>query len=387
MKKASGLMTLILILSLMLSAVSFAESDWDAANISDGSQTTDELYELAKGEGKVVIYSISSRMDKAMASFSELYPGIEVEVYNMKTDMIKEKVMAEYNSGVKGADLVHVTDLDGMLFNEYVANDILDIYYPDDIVAKIDTDTYSLVSGFPMYYELTQWFYNDELCPEGVDVDSWWDLTRPEWKGKLIMNDLLTNHDYIAQFAAFAEFSDEFEADYQREFGEPIRYTNPAGKENAAYELVYRLIRNDIVFTQTSDEAVESVGAEGTTEVKLAWGPSSKIRNNVNKGWHLAALTTTPRVGVPKPNNLYIVDECKHPNAAKLALRYLLGGDDGNGRGKDQFNTMGGWFLRRDVLPEEGSTPLSDIPLWPNDPEFVYYEVLDMEDFILSLIG
>ena len=49
--------------------------------------------------------------------------------------------------------------------------------------------------------------------------------------------------------------------------------------------------------------------------------------------------------------------------------------------------TLGGWYLPNDVTPEEGSTPLSEIPLWPNDPEFVYVEVLDMEDFILSLLG
>ena len=151
--------------------------------------------------------------------------------------------------------------------------------------------------------------------------------------------------------------------------------------------MVYRLLSNDVVFTQSSDEAVESVGADGVTEVKLAWGPSSKIRNNVNKGWHLHALTMTPKVGVPKPNFLYIVDSCDHPNAAKLLERYLEGGDDGKGRGTEQFNTLGGWYLPNDVTPEEGSTPLSEIPLWPNDPEFVYVEVLDMEDFILSLLG
>ena len=385
--KAAVIVILAMLISMIAAATVHADEAWKAANIDDGSQTTEELYELAKGEGKVVVYSISSRMDKALAAFMEDFPGIEAEVVNMKTDVVKEKVMTEYKSGIKGADLVHVSDLDGMVYNEYVLAGIMYPYYPDDIVAKIDTATYSLDAGFPLYWELTQWFYNDQLLPDGPGVDSWWDLTKPEWKGKLIINNLLTNHDYIAQFAAFAEFADEIEADYEREFGEKITYTNPMGKDNAAYELVYRLLSNDIVFTQSSDEAVESVGADGVTEVKLAWGPSSKIRNNVNKGWHLHALNMTPKVGVPKPNFLYIVDGCEHPNAAKLLVRYLEGGDDGKGRGTEQFNTLGGWYLPNDVVPEEGSVPLSEIPLWPNDPEFVYVEVLDMEDFILSLLG
>ncbi len=381
------LVVMAMLISLIAASSVFADEAWKAANIDDGSQTTEELYELAKQEGKVVVYSISSRMEKAMAAFMEDFPGIEAEVVNMKTDVVKEKVMTEYNSGIKGADLVHVSDLDGMIYNEYVLGGVMYPYYPDDIVAKIDTDTYSLDAGFPLYWELTQWFYNDQLLPEGPDVDSWWDLTKPEWNGKLIINNLLTNHDYIAQFAAFAEFADEFEADYEREFGEKITYTNPMGKENAAYEMVYRLLSNDVVFTQSSDEAVESVGADGVTEVKMAWGPSSKIRNNVNKGWHLHALNMTPKVGVPKPNFLYIVDSCEHPNAAKLLERYLEGGDDGKGRGTEQFNTLGGWYLPNDVVPAEGATPLSEIPLWPNNPEFVYVEVLDMEDFILNLLG
>ena len=387
MKKIVALVLLMTIISLSVSVVCFADAEWAAANIDDGSQTTEELYELAKKEGKVTVYSISSRMEKALTSFMEDYPGIEAEAVDMKTDVIKEKVMTEYNSGVKGADLIHVTDLDGMLYNEYVVNGIIHSYYPDDIVAKIDTNKYSIESGFPLYYELTQWFYNFDLSPDGVDIDSWWDLTREEWRGKLVMNDLLTNHDYIAQFAAFVEFSDEFEADYEREFGEPITYTNPQGKENPVYELVYRILNNDVVMTQTSDQALEAVGAEGATEIKIGWGPSSKIRKNEDKGWHLAPLTMTPKVGVPKPNNLYIVDECEHPNAAKLVLRYLSGGDDGQSKGKDPFNTLGGWFIRSDVTPAEGSTPLSEIPLWPNNPEFVYIEVLDMEDFVLSILG
>lgn len=361
------------------------EQSWFAQNLDDGSQTEEELYELAKAEGKVVIYSISSRMETAADSFKEKYPGIEVEVSNMKTDVVKEKVLTEYKAGVKNCDVVHVTDLDGALYTEYVAGGVMKSYYPTGILSKIDLSKYNLDTAFPLYYELTQWFYNFELCPDGVDVDSWWDLTRPEWKGKLLMNNLLTNQDYIAQFAAFAEYADELAADYEREFGEKITYT--CGKENAGYELVYRLLNNDPIFTASSDEAIESVGADGVTEIKLAWGPSSKVRNNEKKGWHIAPLNMTPKVGVPKPNNLYVVNECLHPNAAKLFIRFICGGEDGTSPGFDPFNTLGGWPLRSDVTPAEGSIPLSEIPLWPNNPAFVYMEKPDMEDFIMNILG
>ena len=141
MKKLTVLIILAMLISMVAAAAVHADEAWKAANIDDGSQTTEELYELAKQEGKVVVYSISSRMDKALAAFMEDFPGIEAEVVNMKTDVVKEKVMTEYKSGIKGADLVHVSDLDGMVYNEYVLAGIMYPYYPDDIVAKIDTDT------------------------------------------------------------------------------------------------------------------------------------------------------------------------------------------------------------------------------------------------------
>ena len=63
MKKLTVLIILAMLISMVAAAAVYADEAWKAANIDDGSQTTEELYELAKQEGKVVVYSISSRMD------------------------------------------------------------------------------------------------------------------------------------------------------------------------------------------------------------------------------------------------------------------------------------------------------------------------------------
>src|SRR5690554_5567139 len=47
--------------------------DWDA------------VYEKAKAEGKVIIYTSSSRTIQVKDEFEALYPGIEVEVYHLGT--------------------------------------------------------------------------------------------------------------------------------------------------------------------------------------------------------------------------------------------------------------------------------------------------------------
>jgi len=75
-----------------------AEDDWDA------------IYEAAKKEGKVVIYSGSSRVFKIAETFKEAYPGIEVEAYDITTPDLILKVKAEQGAGIHNADVVFVGD-------------------------------------------------------------------------------------------------------------------------------------------------------------------------------------------------------------------------------------------------------------------------------------
>ena len=360
-------------------------TEWAKENkINDGSETEAELYEKAKKEGKVVVYSSSSRMAKACESFMAEYPGIEAEVVSLKVDVIKEKVMAEHEAGVSGADLIHVTDDDGSLYLEYVMPGIMSSYYPDDIMAHFTTPK-SELKGFPFQIAAVMWFYNTELNPDGVDIDSWWDLTREEWRGKIIMNDLLTKQSYIAQFAALGLVKDQLIEEYKREFGEDIVYT--CGVNDPVYELVYRLLNNDIVYTPGSDEAVTACGAAGVTENKIAWGPSSKLRNNENKGFHLGIINMKPAIGIPNYHYLYVIDNCDHPNAAKLLTRYLAGGSDGQSAGYVPFNTLGAWSLRDDIPLLDGANPITDYTFVPSDPSYIYEATPDMADFVLKIVG
>ena len=96
----------------------------------DKTESAEELYELAKKEGKVVIYSISSRMKKVKESFEAKYPGVTVEVYDISTNELLEKITREYEAGVRTADVIHIKDQDGSLYIEYVGNNIFHNYQP-----------------------------------------------------------------------------------------------------------------------------------------------------------------------------------------------------------------------------------------------------------------
>ena len=59
-------------------------SEWEeSSGIFNTDETDEELYEKAKEEGKVTIYSISSRITKVANAFMEKYPGIEVEPFDI----------------------------------------------------------------------------------------------------------------------------------------------------------------------------------------------------------------------------------------------------------------------------------------------------------------
>jgi iron(III) transport system substrate-binding protein len=92
-------------------------SEWAKTNKMDVyTETPDELYELAKKEGKVVLYSISSRCVRVAESFMKRYPGVTVEAYDISTNELNEKITREYAAGVRNADLIHIKDQDGTIY-------------------------------------------------------------------------------------------------------------------------------------------------------------------------------------------------------------------------------------------------------------------------------
>jgi len=264
---------------------------------------------------------------------------------------------------------------------EYVKEGIFHNYYPQDIVSHIDPK-YTETST-PLYIELNQWYYNDEVYKDGPPFSSWWDLTKPEWKGKILMSNPIDNLSYMSVMTGLVLQADALAEDYKRVFGEEITLN---GTENAGYELIKRLVANDIVFISSSGEMVEAVGTRGQTNPPVAFAASSKMREREEKGFAIKVVENlTPNTGIPAINTLYVVNEAQHPNAAKLLIRWMLGEADGKGEGFAPFNTLGGWPVRDDVELAEGSTPLDQLSIQEFDPNAIYNKIKEVSDFWISI--
>lgn len=387
------------IMLMSVTALSFAEepqtvadlrpdeadmTEWEkVSGIWNWDETEEEIYEKAKLEGAVTLYSISSRSPKVAEDFNAKYPGVVCTPFDISTNELLEKVTREYDAGVKNADVVHIKDQDGALWMEYVQEGKFYAYQPSDIMAHIDPALRT--TSTPLYIELTQLYYNTEAHPDGSPVKSLWDLTKPEWKGRILMVNPMDNVSWTSWLTSFVmkETANALEAEYEEVFGEPLVLSE--GCENAGYEFLKRLHANSPIYTSSSDESVEAVGTRGQTNPPICLGASSKLRKNETNDWALAPVNLTPNTGIPAINTLYIVEGAEHPYAAKLLTRFMLGGTDGTDKGYAHFNTLGGWPVRDDIAPAEGSMPYSEINVAQFYPLEVYETIGDVVDFWLGL--
>jgi len=352
---------------------------WAQKAALNAPDTVEQLYEAAKKEGKVVIYSMSSRSKDVKASFEKQYPGVKVETYDMRNTEIFEKIERENTAGIKNADVIFVKDSDGTLANDFYARGIVHSYVPKDIGAKV-ADTFK-EPGFAIYLEMKLVFYNTEAFDKDP-IDSWWDLTRPEWKGKILMTNPQSAIETLGLFCSFVQNAPEMAADYKREFGQDIKLS--PGVANAGYELIKRLAANDLVITNSDQEVVDAIGASGQKNPPIGIATSSKIRDK-SKGLKLGMVATLkPRSSTGNPAYLCMVEGGQHPNAAKLLVRFMAGEADGTAPGFTPFAVEGSWPTRNDQTTKS-KTPLAEMKLWPEDAKFNYPNTVKVTNFWLSL--
>ena len=360
-----------------------AESDlteWEQfSNIYATDETDEELYKQAIAEGgKVTLYSISSRCPKVADAFMAKYPEIECVAFDISTNELLEKVTREHEAGQHVADVVHIKDQDGSMWKEYVANKVFYNYKPADIFAHIDPELTKTVT--PLYTELTQLFYNTEVYSESP-ITNIWQLTEPQWKGKITMQNPLDNLSWGSWITGFCvgEEPDKLAAAYEELYGEKLVLSD--GCANAGYEFLKRLHDNQPIYCASSDESAEAVGAPGQSDPPVGFTASSKLRKAEENGWVFAPVNLYPNTGIPAVNTLYVVEGCEYPAAAKLLIRFMMGGVDGDTSGFKPFNTLGGWPLRDDIEPAEGSVPYSEINVAHFDADEIYVNYNTVRDF------
>jgi iron(III) transport system substrate-binding protein len=146
----------------------------------DSPQDWAEIERLAKQEGRVVVYSSSSRIANVAESFEATYPEIKFEGYDLGSVQTLEKTIREQDAGVYNADIITTGGSGQVIYELLEKNRILN-FVPDTVGKEISKEMKD-----PLLVRINEaivFFYNKETYPDAPPIKNIWELTTAKWRG------------------------------------------------------------------------------------------------------------------------------------------------------------------------------------------------------------
>ncbi|MDD3414042.1 MAG: extracellular solute-binding protein [Lachnospiraceae bacterium] len=327
-------------------------------------QSSEELYQAALKEDILTVYSVSTRVFDVKESFEKEYPGLTVEIKDVRGNDLVRMVKESYQSENYACDLVVCSDSDGSLYKELLEPGLVYTYIPQDIAPLIKVG----VKGEELDFlgEALMVVYNGAIFEESP-IDNIWEMTEERFKGKIIMASPISSFSTSGFCSTIICESKLMEEAYEQYAGKALDL--PEGK--SAGEVFWEQAAKNIVFTNSSDEVLEGIGNSGSDGMMLGFMISSKMRY-LDVGYQIAPIyRLKPFSAVYTPNSVCIAAGSENINAAKLFIRYMLGETDGTGEGLKPFLTKGTWSVRTDV-PDGNDVPLDEIDLQFLNKSYLY---------------
>jgi iron(III) transport system substrate-binding protein len=327
------------------------------------------IEEAAKKEGTVVVYANSSRIEDEITLFQEKYPEITLEGYDL--DDIVTKVVEEEKAGNIVGDVWFNSD-GAQLFGEVAPAGYVVPFVPDTMLDVIPEEARNpfVVSR----YGVRTLGYNTELNPDGCPITNWWQLTEPEWAGKVFIEDPLGDISTMSILTSFTQHPDDFAAAYKEYYGtDPVLDSDTP---DASWLWLKKFAQNGPIPEPGGDEVTQAFATPGMTESGVGFTSYSKYRNTL-KGEVVfdACRGVKPVMGVQTATYLAILNKAPHPNAAKLFINFVLN------EGREPWNVIGDYSPRTDVPEPEGAIPMSELKVWSMDDGFVYKNISPVRDF------
>lgn len=369
----------LLITSCSNNAVTPQQKDmsiWLKTAKLDAHETPEQLYKAALKEDTLTIYSITTRVLDVKKSFEKQYPGLTVEVHDIRTNDLIDALRENYKQQKYICDICICTDSDTVISRDLIPNGIVYKYAPYDIADKLlpshNTDQLEFLG------EIIQLFYNDEVYKKSP-VTNWWELTEPRFKGKVYFAD--PSNTSFGILCEIIQNSEEMAKAYRELYGKEL--VVPQGS-NAGKVFLQKLVENDLKLANSADEVVVAVGTNGQTNPPVGIMVSSKVRKR-DIGYAIAPVfDIMPRAGTYVPKSAMIVGGAPNINTAKLFIRWLLGETDGTGIGYKPYLQNGTWSVRSDVK-SQSSLSLDQINFWQLDKDYIAKNHKDIMDFWKSL--
>lgn len=363
---------------LSLSLLGACTNNEDGDKVDETPMTREELIAAAQAEGKVIVYSTTSRISKAAEEFTKIY-GIVVEASNLKDGELIEKVSREVSGDIVGADFVLAQD-SGRVYGQLINTGYLVNYVPESMKDVIPAHYQQ-----PLHFQMVNkvFTFNSEKTQVPV-IKNVWELTEPQWKGLVQFKDPNqegVNFNFLTMITS-EEWADKLAQSYKNLYGKDIELT----EENAGYEWIKRFFDNDVVLGNSDTTISENIGIKGQANTTLGLFVYSKTRFDAAKNLALQPMTEVePFSGFYYPIFAQMTKNAKNPNAAKLFIEYLL-----TEEGFEPWSSdVGSYSGNPNIAVNEGDHPISfwEERLVPEDPEFIYKNRAKIEEFVNRVIN
>ena len=158
------------------------------------------------------------------------------------------------------------------------------------------------------------------------------------------------------------------------------------GTENVGYEFLKRLLENDVILMSGGTPVAVAVGGKGQTNPPLGIVSPSKMREREIENLDFEiAWDIKPVATFLSKSAISIARFAKHPNAAKLMIRWSHGDDQG-GMGYAPYYTYGTWSPLTTVPEAEGQPSLDGLVWWEEDVDWLYDNIIKIRDFMIQIL-
>ncbi len=335
----------------------------------------EDLYKAALSEDILIVYTVSTRVTKTKEAFEAKYPGLCVEIRDIRSPDLVQAVKANHESGGDECDVVICNDNSGTFKSELVDTGIVVPYIAPAIRDKMKeghaTESISFLDEAEMI------FYNSSLFDESP-IENIWELTDERYRDRLYMPNPLRSFSTYAFIGSIFEHEEAlrtayktyYGTDYDDSFGDPAEYLIKEISENA-------------VFTNSSDEVMEALNSDSAD---IGIMVSSKLRYK-DMGYSIEPVySLDPFCGCRTSMAVMLAADSKNINLARLFIDFIAGGTDGDVSGISPFITAGTWSVRTDI-PDGNDVPMDKIDLIIPDQDRLISRRSETEAFLTDCLA
>ncbi|CAK9883867.1 MAG: hypothetical protein XXXJIFNMEKO3_00241 [Candidatus Erwinia impunctatus] len=301
-----SLMHPLLLVSSLLSSTTVFASD------TDSLQT---LIDAARQESPLTVYASTGKIVQQAKAFSEKY-GLTANGIKADAPQIIEIMSREATANNVRADVAIIEDAPAAI-TQLLSKGAVYSWVPEDLQSTIPPQYQQPLTVVLAPNVLAYNSTHHQGCP----VTNLWQLTEPQWRGKVAMQDPTAKPAYTDWFSQMESHYDEaIRQAYQQAYGKPL-----VRKESSATAVfVKALAANSVLLTHSDNDAAAAIGAPDSSKDFVGLVSTAKFRDN-KQGMKLALCNgVTPFIGWNYPSLGVIASGTHSPNSAKLFMHYLL---------------------------------------------------------------